>query len=233
MVSRYIIITLLLTAVFSVAAWETEISVDAGRPHQLSIGMEAGATDGFDKEYDKISPPPPPVGFYCFFPIADTMYDFIDALWGDIRAPAAQASWRLVLKRPETPIKVELTGIPKIGLISVNGVQADAESLTLTFAKQDTLLRIDYTGGFWEEPIETIDFEIPAAASVVIVILNENGNPVRRLPDMRLLAGKHSLGWNGTDNRGEPLPPGKYYAHIRAEWKNELTEMEIEILIDE
>ena len=216
---------------FSATAWETKLTIDAGRPHQLSLGMEPAATDGIDKEHDKISPPPPPVGFYCFFPIADTMYDFIDALWGDIRAPSPRALWRIVLKRAETPIKVEITDIPKIGILSVNGMQAVAESLTLTFAKPDTILRIDYTGGFWEEAVETIDFEIPAAASVVIVVLDEDGNPVRRFPDLQLLAGEHSLGWNGLDNRGIPLPLGKYYAHIRAEWGNNLTEMEIEILV--
>ena len=47
-----IILILILIAVFSATAWETKLTIDAGRPHQLSLGMEPAATDGIDKEHD-------------------------------------------------------------------------------------------------------------------------------------------------------------------------------------
>ena len=103
MLLRSIKISLLLLTAVSIIAWKTEFQVDTGglRPHILNIGMENGATNYFDEENDKVSPPPPPIGPYCFFPVADTAYGFIDALWDDIRAPMPYASWELIIRRIE------------------------------------------------------------------------------------------------------------------------------------
>ncbi|RKZ32003.1 hypothetical protein DRQ36_00225 [bacterium] len=220
-----------LLFIITVFGWRTEISIDAGRPHNLYIGMAAGATDGFDKEFDKVSPPPPPVGFFCYFPVEDSVFDFIDALWGDIRAFESKARWEINLKRVTQPTQVVFSGLPEIGLLSIDGIPVIAESLAMSFGKTDSVLVIDYSRGFYEEPSATINFELPAAAEVVIVIRTDNGEPVRRLPDMYLAGGEHSLGWNAKDNHGEPVPPGVYYAHIRAKWEQEITELEVETVV--
>lgn len=228
--SGYCKITLLLLLFVGIAvSWTTDIKVDGGRNHNLTIGMEKGATDGFDLNFDKVSPPPPPVGFYCFFPIADTMFDIIDALWGDVRAPSAEARWKVKLNRAEKPVGVFVDRIPRIGLLSIEGVEIMRDSLAMTFSSAESVLTIEYRGGFWEEKKNKIEFEMPNNSWVEISIENSAKKTIRKFPKMFLAGGKQAIGWNGEDDEKRPLPAGKYRAIIKPEKSGKKIEVAIEI----
>ena len=207
------------------------MTVDAGRNHELFIGMNSEASQGFDKNIDKVSPPPPPEGFYCYFPLDDSEFEFLNALWGDIRSTASEALWQIDLKRIEQPTKIVIMGLPRVGKISIEGIPITKDSMALSFPQADSTLKIEYSGGFWEEPVVKINFELPEAAGALITIQTEAGKAVRRLPDMWLAAGKQSIGWNAEDNMGNPVEPGIYYAQIKAEWGQEFTELLVDIVV--
>lgn len=63
-------------------------------------------------------------------------------------------------------------------------------------------------------PGTTLAFDLARSANVRIEIFNTLGQKVRTLADRMLPAGSHSLGWNGDDDRGAPLPTGPYYYTI-------------------
>ncbi len=232
MTKRFTYLILFAALCVSAAAWETFVTVDAGRAQELTIGMAPSATAGFDRELDMVAPPLPPVGFYCYFTFSDTNYEFINALWADIRPPAKSDEWQIRLHRPERPARVHFSGLPEVGLIKVNNVPVVADSFAMTFGGQDSILKIAYSGGFYEEPNAFIEFEVTHAADAIIVI-HKNGKSIRRLPDMFLAAGEHSLGWNALDNRGNPVEPGLYYAYITLRWENENAELEVETIVKE
>jgi len=215
----------------SALAWTTIVTVDAGHPRELTVGIEPGATDGFDRDIDLAAPPLPPVGFYCFFPFSDTAYEYLSALWSDIRGPGGSAEWEIRLNRPDKPPQITFSNLPKVGMLRINNVDAVSESLALTFSRSDSVLKLEYVRGFWEEAISTIDFEVPEPVDAIIVIKTANGEPIRRLPDMFLNSGIQSIGWNATDNRGNPVEPGLYYARISLRFGMESSDFEVETIV--
>lgn len=229
---KYIVLLILggIAGVFAYG-WETVITVDGGHQREMSIGMADGASDGFDRDIDIAAPPVPPVGFYCYFPLNDPEFDFLNAAWKDMRAPSASAEWHIHLVRPEQPPQIIFSGLPQIGKLSINNIDAVEESLALTFAKSDSILRIVYSRGFWEESVSTIDFSTKFDAEAVIVVKDAAGNPVRRLPDMFLRAGEQSIGWNGTDNMGAKVEPGIYYTRVSLRAGADFSDFEVETIV--
>ena len=128
-----------------IVAWRAAVTVDAGREHDLVIGMEDGASDGFDVGVDKPSPPPPPIGFYCFFSLSDTNYSFIDGLWGDIRPPADSALWSLEMRRWETPATIAFDSLPASGVLSVDGTRITPDSSVVILPAGAERVRIEYS----------------------------------------------------------------------------------------
>ncbi|MFB0515217.1 MAG: FlgD immunoglobulin-like domain containing protein, partial [Candidatus Neomarinimicrobiota bacterium] len=59
-------------------------------------------------------------------------------------------------------------------------------------------------------PTTTIQFELPKATDVHIVVYDLLGREVVRLADRHLEAGHHQLVWNGRDRTGRELPTGMY-----------------------
>ncbi len=59
-----------------------------------------------------------------------------------------------------------------------------------------------------------IEYELSQSAPVNIVILDSSGRVVRRLLDSRMVAGSHSLRWDGLSDRGRPAPKGVYFCRI-------------------
>ncbi len=224
-------ILLAMLIVMCAYGWETIVIVDGEHSREMAIGMEFGATEGFDRDLDVAAPPVPPVGFYCYMPMADTSFEFLDAVWKDIRKPDKSADWKLRLVRPTKPPQIRFRNLPTIGKITVNNIDAVEESLALTFAKSDTEITIKYRRGFWEEPLATIDFETNYDGEAIIVIKDQSGKPVRRLPDMFLKAGEHSIGWNATDNRGNEVEAGLYYARISLRFGDEFSDFEVETVV--
>ena len=60
-------------------------------------------------------------------------------------------------------------------------------------------------------PATRIDFALPAAARVRIWVFSITGQIVRTLAEGSYPSGRHSVLWDGRDDRGEALPSGLYY----------------------
>ena len=58
-----------------------------------------------------------------------------------------------------------------------------------------------------------VDLLLPQDVSVVIY--NIRGQRVRTLADRPMPAGRHTMRWNGTNDRGDPLPSGVYLFQVR------------------
>lgn len=62
-----------------------------------------------------------------------------------------------------------------------------------------------------------VDFTLPGAASVKIVIVNHYPNETVRIAKLgRLAAGKHTWDWDGLGGAGEPLEDDRYTVNVRA-----------------
>ena len=59
-------------------------------------------------------------------------------------------------------------------------------------------------------PATTIQFDLPMATDIRIVVYDLLGREVVRLVDRRLEPGYHQLVWNGRDRRGREVPTGMY-----------------------
>ncbi|MFH1865260.1 MAG: M6 family metalloprotease domain-containing protein [Candidatus Eisenbacteria bacterium] len=64
-------------------------------------------------------------------------------------------------------------------------------------------------------PTTKIAFNVPTEGGrVTLTVYNVNGRVVRRLVDGPLVAGPHSVVWNGRDDGGESLASGVYFARL-------------------
>jgi len=63
----------------------------------------------------------------------------------------------------------------------------------------------------------SLDFELPRTAHVVADIVDLQGHRVARVADASFPAGKHTMGWNGADERGHSLQAGMYFIRIQAD----------------
>jgi outer membrane protein assembly factor BamB len=59
-----------------------------------------------------------------------------------------------------------------------------------------------------------IGLHLGAGADVSLKIYDVAGRLVRTLVSVRLPAGRHSVAWDGTDDKGEPLPSGLYFCRF-------------------
>jgi flagellar hook assembly protein FlgD len=68
----------------------------------------------------------------------------------------------------------------------------------------------------------TISYEVPKPPAgqdktkVVLLIVDASGSPLRKLIDGEQVPGKHSLSWDGLDEKGTALPSGTYEYELRA-----------------
>jgi hypothetical protein len=63
----------------------------------------------------------------------------------------------------------------------------------------------------------TISFTLPAAARVVLDVIDVRGARVVTLIDTRADAGRHSKVWDGRDASGRSAAPGVYFLRLRAD----------------
>lgn len=75
-------------------------------------------------------------------------------------------------------------------------------------------LRQNYPNPF--NPSTTIEFSLPSASSVSLVIYTALGAPVATLFQGEGRAGAHSIRWNGTDDLGRPVASGAYFCRLTA-----------------
>ncbi len=68
----------------------------------IELGTDSDGTRDFDPELDEPIPPPPPSGFYGYFPISDPEFPFIRGLRTDIRSEyTSVVPWRLRISASE------------------------------------------------------------------------------------------------------------------------------------
>lgn len=66
-------------------------------------------------------------------------------------------------------------------------------------------------------PETTIRYEIPKNSRVELVIYNIRGQRIRTLVDTEKESGRHSIKWDGKNNRDLVVPSGVYFYRIKAE----------------
>ncbi len=62
----------------------------------------------------------------------------------------------------------------------------------------------------------TISFGIPKSGHAVLRVYNINGDMIYTLVDKNLVAGYHSIVWDGMDNAGQTVSAGIYFFHLQA-----------------
>lgn len=67
----------------------------------------------------------------------------------------------------------------------------------------------------------TIRFDLAEPAPVVLAVYDVQGRRVRTLLEGPLGAGSHAAAWDGTDDRGEPVGDGVYFAQLQTAGLNE------------
>ncbi|MEW6410991.1 MAG: FlgD immunoglobulin-like domain containing protein [Candidatus Zixiibacteriota bacterium] len=72
----------------------------------------------------------------------------------------------------------------------------------------------DYTGTC---PLSGVEFDLPVASYVFFEVTNATGYHVRTLWDGEMVAGTHTLLWDGTNDDGEELGNAIYLYHLDAE----------------
>lgn len=65
-------------------------------------------------------------------------------------------------------------------------------------------------------PRTRIQFDLPEAGAVELAIYNLRGARVRTLQSQPLPAGRHELGWDGTDDAGAAVASGSYVVRLQA-----------------
>jgi hypothetical protein len=65
-------------------------------------------------------------------------------------------------------------------------------------------------------PSTVISFQLPVSSEVTLSIFNTNGQLVKKLVAGEMNAGRHSLVWDATNDRGERVASGVYLYVIKA-----------------
>ncbi|MDZ7724864.1 MAG: PKD domain-containing protein [candidate division KSB1 bacterium] len=99
-----------------------------------------------------------------------------------------------------------------------------------TYVDQDnTLVPLDfaieqnYPNPF--NPSTVIPFSTETEGDIDINIYNIRGELVKELTDAWLPAGKHKVGWSGTDNKGQGVASGVYIAEVRSNGERKAMKM--------
>ena len=71
----------------------------------------------------------------------------------------------------------------------------------------------------------TLRFELPESGPARLSVYDISGRVVRTLADGQTAMGAHAVRWNGTDDHGQPLPAGIYFARLDALGKTQVRRM--------
>ena len=61
-----------------------------------------------------------------------------------------------------------------------------------------------------------LSYDLPSAARVLLRVFSPLGQEIGRLVDGPVEAGRHRVGWDGTDRSGRPAASGVYLACLEA-----------------
>ena len=64
-------------------------------------------------------------------------------------------------------------------------------------------------------PQTNIRYTLPKQGWVHIEIFNSLGERIRTLVERTQARGEHSIGWDGTDEKGNSVPSGVYFCRLR------------------
>ncbi|MBN2542699.1 T9SS type A sorting domain-containing protein [bacterium] len=246
--SIFTTIILILTIINITAAWEVRLKVDGGRPHDLAFGVKDDATYDFDRKIDKISPPPPPEGFYAFFYITNPDKPFLERLWEDYRAIEDNINWELYLKRHEIPVTIEWDPEQVLGKMLYINNQTKMEDLKdgkYICQLGDSIVTFSYfktTAIFKEDIVPTkfclnpnnpnpfnettsISFSVAEKSDVSLSVYDVLGKEVKALYNGELTKGVYSIKWFARDDNDEPLPSGIYFCRLQAGGREFLQKM--------
>lgn len=65
-------------------------------------------------------------------------------------------------------------------------------------------------------PSTTISYDLPEPSEVTLIVHNITGRTIRTLKNTHQPAGRYSAQWNGTDDSGNPVSTGVYFARLQA-----------------
>lgn len=94
----------------------------------------------------------------------------------------------------------------------VSGVEAHSCG---GYNPDEFVLHQNYPNPF--NPETSIEYQLPRAGHVKIVVYNLRGQEVRKLIDKSHNTGNYNLTWNGRDNLGQAVRSGVYFYQIQAE----------------
>ena len=123
----------------------------------------------------------------------------------------------------------ETFGFPMFGSMSSSSYNLSGGAATPTNVndirkdrmKPDNFeLQQNYPNPF--NPVTNIQFELPEAAHVELVIYNVLGQKVKELVNKEFQAGYHNLIWHGTNQNGEHVGSGTYIFVIRVKSDNKV-----------
>ena len=88
-------------------------------------------------------------------------------------------------------------------LLNPVGIQEEIDSACIVYLYQN------HPNPF--NPTTTINYQLPVNSKVKLSIYNIKGQKVKTLISDQLLAGQHSVVWNGTDDNGKSISSGIYF----------------------
>ena len=74
-------------------------------------------------------------------------------------------------------------------------------------------------------PQTTIRFSVPSDGKVQVTVYNIKGQKVKQLLNEQIVAGRHSVTWNGCDTNGRSVSSGLYFAKIEQGNKHRIHKM--------
>lgn len=173
-------------------------------------------------------PPGPPQGFPGEYSGNLFALDFYDGLLRRL-VPDGQS---YVLAPPVPGQPADSTWAAGFDFVTRMRVGPDG---ALWYFQFDTLRRIRYTGdpnvdvsgdpraaGHLEAAFPnparggiTLAFQVPGGSRSELAIFDAQGSRVRTFAAQRLEAGRHRVFWDSRSDRGDPVPPGVYFASLR------------------
>jgi len=103
----------------------------------------------------------------------------------------------------------------KSNFTSVNLAQTDIVRDETAGLPEDYLLRQNHPNPF--NPFTTIEYSIPTAGNVDLMIYNILGKEVKHLVNEHHSAGVYSVQWDGTDNNSTPVASGIYFYRLKTD----------------
>jgi len=103
------------------------------------------------------------------------------------------------------------------------GIQGTPPKVSTDFLPGEISLRGNYPNPF--NSSTSITLYIPAKSPVVLAIYDLLGRRVNTLIDKEVLAGEHSVSWNGKDELGNEVSSGIYFSKLEAGDQVQITKM--------